>query len=263
MNLFDVEHENGPLMREKPRAATETEAKAYVTWLRERRGLRLFDNVELHSRGIGGGRNSHLVYWAATFGKCLKPSRWEGDVRTAPEYQEGAYSILIPGHDQLAPRVTMETLDESGEVVASQTLPVEPKKGGVIWDKAAVRKACGHGGAGRAGRAGPALHGRPVRWSCLPCDAGRGSVEAAGGRITPTGDERGVGRESYPLSVKPRMGYLVRAGIARPGHLTEHRKGSGNAACTTGFRLAGARPAPWDDGGNQIRRVQMPAVQGH
>ena len=143
MNLFDAEHDNGPLMREKPRAATETEAKFYVTWLRERRGLRLFDSVELHSRGIGGGRNPHLVYWAATFGKCLKSGGWQNGEMIAPEYQEGAYSILIPGHDQLAPRVTMETLDESGEVVASQTLPVEPKKGGVIWDKAAVRKACG------------------------------------------------------------------------------------------------------------------------
>lgn len=143
MNLFDHEHENGPLMREKSRAATEGEAKAYVTWLRERRGLRLFDNIELHSRGIGGGRNPHFVYWAATFGKCLKPSRWEGREQTAPEYQEGAYSIVIPGHDQLAPRVTMETLGDDGEVIASQTLPVEPKKGGVIWDREAVRKAHG------------------------------------------------------------------------------------------------------------------------
>ena len=143
MNLFDVEHENGPLMREKARSATETEAKAYVTWLRERRGLRLFDNVELHHKGTGSGRAQSFIYWAATFGKCLKSGGRQNSEVIAPEYQEGAYSILIPGHDQIAPRVTMETLDEDGEVLTSQTLPVEPKKGGVIWDRETVRKACG------------------------------------------------------------------------------------------------------------------------
>jgi hypothetical protein len=37
----------------------------------------------------------------------------------------------------------METLGDDGEVIASQTLPVEPKKGGVIWSREDVRKAAG------------------------------------------------------------------------------------------------------------------------
>lgn len=113
MNLFDVTHgialpgQNKP----KPRPANENEIKAYLIWLADRRGIWLPHDAEY---GLDG------VYSKSAGGMVLD----------MPGY----------GQDQC---VTMETLDESGEVVASQTLPVEPKKGGVIWDKAAVRKACG------------------------------------------------------------------------------------------------------------------------
>lgn len=113
MNLFDVTHgialpgQNKP----KPRPANENEIKAYLIWLADRRGIWLPHDAEY---GLDG------VYSKSAGGMVLD----------MPGY----------GQDQ---KVTMETLDESGEVVASQTLPIEPKKGGVIWDKAAVRKACG------------------------------------------------------------------------------------------------------------------------
>lgn len=113
MNLFDVTHgialpgQNKP----KPRPANENEIKAYLIWLADRRGIWLPHDAEY---GVQG------VYSKSADGFVLE----------------------MPGYDQ-DQRVTMETLDESGEVVASQTLPVEPKKGGVIWDKAAVRKAQG------------------------------------------------------------------------------------------------------------------------
>jgi len=119
MNLFDVtpgfQTFYGPRGKEKrndkARPATKQEMKAYLIWLADQRGVWLPHDAEycldgVHSKSAGG------------------------IVLEMPGY----------GQDQ---RVTMETLDDAGEVVASQTLPVEPKKGGVIWDKAAVRKACG------------------------------------------------------------------------------------------------------------------------
>jgi hypothetical protein len=70
----------------------------------------------------------------------------------AAEYETGAYSLLMPGYNAHRQRVTMETLDDSGEVIAASTLPIEPKKGGVIWDRAAVRKAAGPVAKGKAAR---------------------------------------------------------------------------------------------------------------
>lgn len=119
MNLFDVtpgfQTFYGPRGKEKrndkARPATKQEIKAYLIWLADRRGIWLPHDAEYGVRGV--------------YSKSA-----DGFVLEMPGY----------GQDQC---VTMETLDECGEVVASQTLPVEPKKGGVIWDKAAVRKACG------------------------------------------------------------------------------------------------------------------------
>ena len=40
-------------------------------------------------------------------------------------------------------RVTMETLDDSGAIIATSTLLAEPKKGGIIWTRDQVRAAAG------------------------------------------------------------------------------------------------------------------------
>lgn len=122
-NLFDVTRS---IAFDGPRVANNDEIFAYAQWLRHSRGLPNFPGVTL--RWHGGGRRSQAICIAVSFG---------GDAET------GAYSLLLPGYNSHRQRVTMETLNEAGDVIASQTLPVEPKKGGVIWDRAAVRKACG------------------------------------------------------------------------------------------------------------------------
>lgn len=119
MNLFDVTRgiaahigpRNSKKANDKPRKANDSEVKAYLIWLADRRGLWLPHDAEYQPAGV----------WSKSAGEYVLP---------------------MPGYDQ-DQTVTMETLDEAGEVLTSQTLPVEPKKGGVIWDKAAVRKACG------------------------------------------------------------------------------------------------------------------------
>lgn len=126
MNLFDVTRGFKGNKGDKPRTATHDEIFAYAHWLRTSRGLPNFPGATLRWRSQA--RGADLVCVAVTFG---------GDKET------GAYSLLLPGYASHRDRVTFETVDDSGEVGTSQTLPVEPKKGGVIWDKAAVHKACG------------------------------------------------------------------------------------------------------------------------
>lgn len=119
MNLFDVTRgiaahigpRNSKKANDKPRQANQAEIKAYLIWLADRRGVWLPHDAEYQLAGV----------WSKSAGEYVLPM---------PGY----------GQEQL---VTMETLDEAGEVLTSQTLPVEPKKGGVIWDREAVRKACG------------------------------------------------------------------------------------------------------------------------
>ncbi len=126
MNLFDVTRGFKGNKNDKPRTANDDEIFAYAHWLRTSRGLPNFPGATLRWRSQARGADPVCV--AVTFG---------GDKET------GAYSLLLPGYASHRDRVTFETVDESGEVVASQTLPIEPKKGGVIWDRAAVRKAQG------------------------------------------------------------------------------------------------------------------------
>jgi len=59
------------------------------------------------------------------------------------DYEPGSYSVPFPGRNAHRDKVTMETLDDAGEVIATSCLPVEPKKGGIAWDRDAVRKAAG------------------------------------------------------------------------------------------------------------------------
>ena len=131
-NLFDVTNgfdQAGRCGRhaEKPRAANDREVKAYADWLRKRAKLADMSPPNLHWRTIGKGAKAHRY--------CVGASYSQGD---------HGYSVIFPGAAMVAKaRVTMETLDDSGEVIAAQTLPIEPKKGGVIWSRQDVRKAAG------------------------------------------------------------------------------------------------------------------------
>lgn len=157
MNLFDVHTDCQDKLASKPRKATDQEIVAYAHFLRERRGLPDMGAPDLHFCEVrsGGGRRGyergHCI--GATFGKrTAAPThvagRWEGDdyfpgVSTPAQYETGAFSIAFPGHDMHRQAVTFEALGEGGEVLSSQTLPAEPKKGGVIWTRDDVRAAFG------------------------------------------------------------------------------------------------------------------------
>jgi hypothetical protein len=155
MDLFSVESDFIGKLDTKPRKATEREVKAYTLWMRERLGLADFQSVDLHFAECRNGRRyerGHCI--GATFGRRLEQSRWiqhdrwEDGQKIPGIYQHevwenGAYSLIMPGHNMHRQAVTFEALDEAGEVLASQTLPVEPKKCGVIWSREDVRKAAG------------------------------------------------------------------------------------------------------------------------
>lgn len=114
--------------------ANENEARAYADFIRRKNGLPDLGAPELqHSGGYGRWATGHFHYVGATYGQEMSRG----------EYEPGAYSVLFPGANQMRAAVTLETLDEAGEVISSQTMPVEPKKGGVVWSKDDVRQACG------------------------------------------------------------------------------------------------------------------------
>lgn len=150
MNLFEVTKGIETPTVDKPRAANEAEIKAYMQWQRQRHGLPEMEGCELHWHSINSGHTRatrHRFCIGATLGKMTKGPQWIGEGRerqhVPAQYDNGAYSIIMPGWNAHRQTVTMETLDESGEVAATSTLPIEPKKGGIIWDRAAVRKAAG------------------------------------------------------------------------------------------------------------------------
>lgn len=130
-----------------PRMATMAEAKAYADFIRRKNGLPEIGNPRLHHVGgyTGRGRTCAFHYVGATYGEETDRAGYNSDTKqkTPAQYETGAFSVLFPGANQLRPMVTLDTLDEAGEVVSSQTLPVEPKKGGVVWSKDDVRKAAG------------------------------------------------------------------------------------------------------------------------
>lgn len=148
MNLFDVTRGIDNPLGKGPRSANDAEVKAYMRWQAEKRGLHLFDDIELEwTARAKYQRGSHAgaICIGATFGGWYQ----EGQRR---EYENGSYSILMPGHDAHRATVTMETLDDAGEVLAASTMPIEPKKGGVIWSKEDARKAAGPIAKPRAAR---------------------------------------------------------------------------------------------------------------
>lgn len=146
-DLFGVDTmAHGSCLDPKPRNATEREVRAYFDWLRRRANLPDIGKPALRGSGgtygqVGGRHNADCC--GATFGRQLAPAKWQGQVYTPAQYEDGAYSIPMPGYQRRPATVTLETLDEAGEVVATSTLPVEPKKGGVVWSREAVRAAHG------------------------------------------------------------------------------------------------------------------------
>lgn len=148
MDLFNVTRTIDNPLGKGPRSANDAEVKAYMRWQAEKRGLHLFDDIELEwTARAKYQRGSHAgaICIGATFGGWYQ----EGQSR---EYENDSYSILMPGHDAHRANVTMETLDDAGEVLAASTMPIEPKKGGVIWSKEDVRKAAGPIAKPRAAR---------------------------------------------------------------------------------------------------------------
>lgn len=145
---------------DKPRAANEAEARAYADFIRRKVGLPDLGNVQMERRPYPNGRGD-FYYVGATFGQVLSGGGWEGEAGNRhyvpAQYEPGAFSVLFPGANQMRATVTMETLDDAGEVVSSQTMPVEPKKGGVVWSKDDVRKACGPVAKVKAARKAPTV----------------------------------------------------------------------------------------------------------
>lgn len=122
-NLFDIAHDNRSLALERPRAACVDEVTAYMDWMRARLGLPDLGAADLQWRQPSDWRKGARYCVGATFG-AIAPAGGYG----RREYAPGAYSVLMPGYAQHRQRVTMESLGEAGDVVATSTLPAEPKR---------------------------------------------------------------------------------------------------------------------------------------
>lgn len=129
-NLFDVEsYDPKRSPKDKPRVATEREVIAYARNLASRAGLYPFEEVDVQAASV-------------TFGE-LSPIRYERGERVEATYQDGAYSIPLPGAGGGQREiVTMEMLDDAGAVMSSRTMPTTDKRQ-VVWDKDAVARAVG------------------------------------------------------------------------------------------------------------------------
>lgn len=153
----------------KPRTANEAEARAYADFIRRKNGLPELGTPELQHAGgrIWRGQGVHFHYVGATYGAEISRG----------EYEPGAFSVLFPGANQMRATATLETLGDDGEAISSQTMPVEPKKGGLVWSKDDVRKACGPIAKVKAARKAPVV-------------AKRRAVPTVGGRAKRTEAQR-------------------------------------------------------------------------
>ena len=142
-SLFDVYHENASLCgrsgKTGPRAAVAQEIRAYAAWLASKAGLYPFNASEVIGGGIAWRSRHNGPVMGVTYGE----QRGRNAETREYEYEPGSYSIPFPGRNAHRDKVTFETLDDDGNVIASSCLPVEPKKGGIVWDREAVRKAAG------------------------------------------------------------------------------------------------------------------------
>lgn len=140
-SLFDVYTDCSSMIGPKPgpRQAVDSEIFAYAAWLSHKAGFLPRDAREIVGCGYRRGQRGLSPCKGVTYGK---KGDWNNEA-LAYGYEPGSFSVPFPGRNAHRDMVTMETLDDDGNVIASQTLPVEPKKGGVIWDRDAVRKAAG------------------------------------------------------------------------------------------------------------------------
>ena len=179
MNLFDICAFIEAPLGTGPRQANDSEVSAYLDWQRERRGL-----VKLPCQGLEWsgsyrrGKDERIcigaTYGAQTVAAVHESGRWEGENytpgrNTPAQWENGSYSLLMPGYAAHRATVTMETLNDAGEVQRSQTLPREPKKGGVIWSRDEVRKA--HGPVEKARKARASKAPIPVETPPIPVHA--------------------------------------------------------------------------------------------
>ena len=159
---WDGKHGKNP----KPRAANEQECAAYAEFLRDRGALPAFADVNLNFDARGKGATFRRVCLGATFGKVTcNATRDERGVYQPAQYHMGAYSLMFPGANQRH-TVTMETLGDEGEIISSVTLPVDPRKGGIAWDKAAVKAA--HGPIAKRNRVSTKTAPRSSALECTP-----------------------------------------------------------------------------------------------
>jgi hypothetical protein len=204
IDLMSVDRSSLQALGGKPRPANDSEVSAYMRWQRERRGLPDMQGMELEWSIYPGSRRQRLCI-GATFGKIVQerrqitPPQWEGGTYFPGEYQtelweNGAYSLVMPGHDAHKQAVTFETLDDSGEVERSQTLPAEPKKGGVIWTREDVRSA--HGPVEKARKARASKAPIPVETPPIPVHAEAVAVDPV--EICPP---EAAGSDSGPCAV--------------------------------------------------------------
>lgn len=144
-DLFNIERAFIPTPKDKPRKATDCEVRAYAEWLALQAGLYPGFSSSIETVGSWSRQCDNRRTMGVTFGDVLKGRHYCQETRAyiPDQYADGAFSIPLPGRNSHRDTVTMETLGDGGEAIASQTLPIEPKKGGILWDRAAVRKACG------------------------------------------------------------------------------------------------------------------------
>lgn len=152
--------ERAPTWSDAP-AMNVTDAASYMRWLCHKRGLERFGDVmELQNSGYRG-RGAAAIVLGATFGRKIGRD----------EYEPGAFSIPMPGANQSG-LVIMETLDDDGNVIASQKIAVGPGKKGLQIDAARVRAAAGPIAAGK-----PARGKRARKAQDAPMEAVHGIVE--------------------------------------------------------------------------------------
>lgn len=173
IDLMSVDRSSLQALGGKPRPANDSEVSAYMRWQRERRGLPDMQGMELEWSIYPGSRRQRLCI-GATFGKLLASGGHNRDENgnytyTAPQYENGAYSLVMPGHNAHKQTVTFESLEDAGNVERAQTLPMEPKKGGVIWTREDVRSA--HGPVAKPGKAKAApIEADPIPVQVEPVD---------------------------------------------------------------------------------------------
>lgn len=121
MNLFDVTRGLPVLCNDKPRSATLEEQRAYLCGLARRRGFDPGEHFEINGNGYDAPR-------CIIIGECFAPELrdYKAGTTTPPLYAEGSVCIPTPGYGR-QPVVTMDILDDAGEIVRTIPLPADKR----------------------------------------------------------------------------------------------------------------------------------------